>query len=288
MKLVVDKESLVSVADAIRTKGNTTDELEFPNGFVDGINAIESGGGGTEEIENLIDQSGVLDSTDGTATEKVEQLIDKAEDLKALNEVTSKRLSFSGDYEGVQEPFVLPKHDFSSATNLSTFCNNSYVTDIPYYINSPNCTNISSAFSRTLNFKHMVGIDTSKVTNAYNCFYQSGIEEIDEPFDFSSITNTNYSPNFNQCNNLKKISFKENTLKCSMTFTSAVLSDEDEVDENGEIIRESSIKSILKGLAPVETTQTLTVHISVYDKMLDDKFFDLVSEAIDKGWEITA
>jgi hypothetical protein len=46
MKLVVDKESLVSVADAIRTKGNTTDDLQFPNGFVDGINAIESGDGG--------------------------------------------------------------------------------------------------------------------------------------------------------------------------------------------------------------------------------------------------
>lgn len=49
MKLVVDKASLVSVADAIREKGNTTESLEFPNGFVDGINAIESGGGGTEK-----------------------------------------------------------------------------------------------------------------------------------------------------------------------------------------------------------------------------------------------
>lgn len=44
MKLVVDKESLVSVADAIREKGGTSESLEFPQGFVDGINAIESGG----------------------------------------------------------------------------------------------------------------------------------------------------------------------------------------------------------------------------------------------------
>lgn len=49
MKLVVDKESLVSVADAIRTKGGTTEDLEFPQGFVDAVGAIESGGG-TEEI----------------------------------------------------------------------------------------------------------------------------------------------------------------------------------------------------------------------------------------------
>lgn len=47
-KLVVNSESLVSVADAIREKGGTNESLEFPQGFVDGINAIESGGGGTE------------------------------------------------------------------------------------------------------------------------------------------------------------------------------------------------------------------------------------------------
>lgn len=52
MKLVVDKESLVSVADAIREKGGTSESLEFPNGFVDGINAIESGGG--TEVKGLV------------------------------------------------------------------------------------------------------------------------------------------------------------------------------------------------------------------------------------------
>lgn len=48
-KLVVDSDSLVSVADAIRTKGGTTEDLEFPQGFVDAVGAIESGGG-TEEF----------------------------------------------------------------------------------------------------------------------------------------------------------------------------------------------------------------------------------------------
>lgn len=75
-KLVVNSESLVSVAEAIRTKGGTSDALTFPQGFVDGINAIESSGGGAEEIENLIDASGVLGGADGTVEEKVDQLID--------------------------------------------------------------------------------------------------------------------------------------------------------------------------------------------------------------------
>lgn len=41
-KLFVDDSSLVSVADAIRTKGNTTEPLTFPNGFVSAIGSIES------------------------------------------------------------------------------------------------------------------------------------------------------------------------------------------------------------------------------------------------------
>ena len=49
MKLVVNSDSLVSVADAIREKGGTNASLEFPQGFVDAVGAIESGGGGTEE-----------------------------------------------------------------------------------------------------------------------------------------------------------------------------------------------------------------------------------------------
>ena len=36
---------LTDVADAIRTKGGTSASLEWPDGFVDAIDAIETGGG---------------------------------------------------------------------------------------------------------------------------------------------------------------------------------------------------------------------------------------------------
>lgn len=49
-KLTVEDTSLVAVADAIRTKGGTTDALVFPDGFVDAIGNIQSGGG-VEGIE---------------------------------------------------------------------------------------------------------------------------------------------------------------------------------------------------------------------------------------------
>lgn len=43
-KLLVEDTSLVSVADAIRTKGGTTNQLVFPDGFVSAIEGIQSGG----------------------------------------------------------------------------------------------------------------------------------------------------------------------------------------------------------------------------------------------------
>ena len=42
----VDDASLASVADAIRSKGSTSDGLVFPEGFVSAISAIQAGGGG--------------------------------------------------------------------------------------------------------------------------------------------------------------------------------------------------------------------------------------------------
>ena len=44
----VDDASLSSVADAIRSKGGTSDALVFPDGFVTAIHAIQAGGGVSE------------------------------------------------------------------------------------------------------------------------------------------------------------------------------------------------------------------------------------------------
>lgn len=50
---------LTSVADAIRTKGGTSAQLVYPDGFISAINAIETGGGsGSDELVNsLIDRT---------------------------------------------------------------------------------------------------------------------------------------------------------------------------------------------------------------------------------------
>ena len=59
----VDDTSLSSVADAIRSKGGTSDTLIFPDGFVTAISAIQTGGGsgGGQAF-----QCGSVVSADGT------------------------------------------------------------------------------------------------------------------------------------------------------------------------------------------------------------------------------
>lgn len=44
----VDETSLTAVADAIRAKGGTSGQLEFPDGFVSAVEAIQAGGGGDD------------------------------------------------------------------------------------------------------------------------------------------------------------------------------------------------------------------------------------------------
>ena len=50
----VNDSSLTSVADAIRTKGGTSAQLYFPDGFIDAIEAIPTGGGGYDDLLDLL------------------------------------------------------------------------------------------------------------------------------------------------------------------------------------------------------------------------------------------
>ena len=45
---------LTAVADAIRAKGGTSDPLVYPDGFVTAIQSIETGGGGSFDLSNFL------------------------------------------------------------------------------------------------------------------------------------------------------------------------------------------------------------------------------------------
>ena len=58
----VNDNSLASVADAIRSKGGTSDALVFPDGFVSAISAIQTGGGDIGGV-SFIDYDGTIVET---------------------------------------------------------------------------------------------------------------------------------------------------------------------------------------------------------------------------------
>ena len=63
----VNQSDLVSVANAIRTKGGTSEALVFPDGFVSAVQAIQAGGGGgsVEPFTKII--SGTITFAEETA-----------------------------------------------------------------------------------------------------------------------------------------------------------------------------------------------------------------------------
>lgn len=59
-KYLVNDTSLTAVADAIRTKGGTSEALSFPDGFVSAVEGIQAGGGDVDPISvarSILDKS---------------------------------------------------------------------------------------------------------------------------------------------------------------------------------------------------------------------------------------
>lgn len=231
------------------------------------IEKAQSGGGGTEEIENLIDQSGVLDSTDGTATEKVEQLIDKAEDEKLWYK-TSERLTNIVGFFANSNLICPPKSNFINGKSANIFAQAASFEYIDYYLDLKTSNIFTKAFYGCSKLKTMVGINTSKGVDMREVFYGCvELETIQEPLNLGSATNCTYM--FHNVLKLVNISFVPETIKVSITIPSPVLSAE-------------SIQSIIDGLATVETAQTLTLNTDVKAKLTQTQLDTITG----KNWNL--
>lgn len=227
-------------------------------------------GGNTDELEAIIDNSGVLDSTEGTIEEKVEQLIDKSKQIRLWDKVVFKELALANR----NSPFscfaekTIPRMDFSQVTSLVYTFSNASIEYIDYYINSEKATNFSSCFYGCENLVSLVGVDTSSATTLADMFLScSKLEIITNPFNVPNVTKFNKA--FNGCVALKKIRFVAGTIKSSIAFDSAYLSAE-------------SIQSIIDGLATVETAQTLTLHADVKAKLTQTQLDTITG----KNWNL--
>jgi hypothetical protein len=204
-KLVVDSNSLVSVADAIRSKGGTSESLEFPNGFVDGINAIESNGGEDDFIG--------IKYSDFDSLRNIPKVADARSLDKTLGERASKddirhALTYAfansskngnGGYFAYLEEVYLP----SKVTALIyTFYNCSGLTTI--HGDLSNITDLNSTFfcCTSLDINAVIArMPNLTIIGNASFSYCTQITEITLPATITSI----HSNAFNGCTNLLHI-----------------------------------------------------------------------------------
>ena len=130
------------------------------------INVDVPASGDTAELENLIDESGVLDSTDGTATEKVEQLIDKADLFNLANGISFRQIP------ATVETFTFDCATFKSLNNCFGTCffkrlyllNTQNITDWRTFLGT--CNYLETL--ETLDLSNMQYFSTNGVPNLKN------------------------------------------------------------------------------------------------------------------------
>jgi hypothetical protein len=265
-----------------------------------GFSAVDVNIEGTEAIEQIIDESGVLEDTEGTVTEKVEELIDKAEELDAFMHITNAGQLFSYAksfptkavvnlpnattvYQAFSywntEPIPIVEELTVNAPNIDVsnwqscmgqmFSFNYGVKKIILKL-PDNCSYLNNTFTQTKNLTEVdLQFSTQQIKQYANTFSGSAIETISGTLDFTSATNV--ANMFNLCANLKNVTFAPNTLSISISLA------------NSSLLTTDSVQSIIDGLKTLDegaTAQTLTLHKNI---VLTDEQKATINA---KGWTL--
>lgn len=192
-KLVVDKSSLISVADAIRTKSGANKELEFPNEFINVIEGIQAD---SAELVSII-QEGINNSV-----------------------ANPNCLVFRGWQ--IPESYI-NLFDFSTVKQfVSTFYANKVLKNLS--INTSSAEVINQICAACVELEIVVFSDTSKVVTWISPFNVCRKLKSIKTLDFSSVT-TVTNP-FLGCDVVEELLFVPETIKVSIAIPSAVLNDE--------------------------------------------------------------
>ena len=203
--MYVDGDDLTSVANHIRTKGETSAPLVFPGGFNDAIDAIETGGGDLEL------DSGAYLFYGGTRLGAMNELI------KALKQPNSlENMFYNAKLAGVE--LDLSGVDGSAITSLQQMMtgSNSYNFNTVSSIKLPSGMNelidLSSAFSYLKPVDGIAlevdlsGTNGSKITNFGYMFSSSLVETVKLPNPCGPTTGyVNWGTAFYACSKLKNI-----------------------------------------------------------------------------------
>ena len=185
---VVDADKLdtdlKAVADSIRAKGGTTENLDFPADFVSAVENIETGGGAKEEQEKTVD------ITENGTTEVV------ADEGKTMSKVTvNTNVAFEGD---IGKPFI----DTSKMVNFNSFIRyNPLLVDFVNNLDVSNGQDFSYMFYG-VSIETILPLDTKNGTAFTYMFYNCKAKEI-QSINLSKADTA--SSMFSSCSNLETI-----------------------------------------------------------------------------------
>ena len=154
------------------------------------------------------------------------------------------------------------KEAFNALVNASFM--NSSIERVDFYIANP-FTSHNNLFRNTGKLKYVKGVNMSRSTAARFMFTNSAIETIEEPLDFSHVSDPT---NAFACDHLIEVRFVSETIKKTISFNRCAK------------LSAQSIQSIIDGLATVTTAETLTINKAI--TLTDEQKATITA----KGWTL--
>ena len=275
---------LTDVANSIRTKTGTTEQINAQN-FSDKILSIQTGGGGNT-LKNLLDATKSAEylfyKYKGTSVDDLIAYDDTANvtnmqymfrDCSSLTTIplldTSNVAEMSSMFEGCTSLTTIPQLDTSNATSIgSMFRDCTNLTSIPQ-LNTSNTVTTAYTFYHCASLTTIPLLDTSKVMNMNVMFFGCTNLTTVPALDASNVTNKNNMNNmFAGCTNLKSI---------LMTNIGVNLN----ISASTKFEREDLLV-ILNNLKTVTSTTTLTMGETNLAKLTEED----KAIATGKGWTL--
>lgn len=190
--------NLTAVADAIRTKGGTTGELEFPSGFVSAVEGIQAGGGGDDStLLSILDRS-ITEISSNEVLTVGDYAFYKCVNLVGVNFPNLKTIGESAFYQcKALEEIQLPSLTTIAGTQAFRGCSSLKK------IHLPEVTQLHKNYTFR-DCSSMTEFRGDKVTNFYDGTFENcgKLTEV-----YAPLANTLNTSTFRSCTALQKVQF---------------------------------------------------------------------------------